>query len=499
MSGDAVQRYLFHAGGAWHEPADGQFFESDDPYRGQPWALIPRCQAADVDRAVQAAHAAFTEGPWPAMSPSERGEAVRRLGAAVARHAPRLAAVETRDNGKRNVDIEPGLRVGFPEHFAYYGGLADKIEGSVIPTGQPGMLNYTRAEPYGVVAAITAWNSPLLIATWKLAPALAAGNTVVLKPSELASASTLELMAVFEEADLPPGVINVVTGYGHEAGQALVAHPLVRKVSFTGSLEGGRRVAALAAEQVKSVTLELGGKSPQIVFDDAPLEDAVNGVVGGLFPPTGHSCIAGSRLLAQAGIHDGFVERVAARARDGRFGPPGDAATTLGPIANRAQYERILAAIARGKAEGATCILGGGPAPHPEGGQGWFIEPTIFTGVTPDMALAREEIFGPVLAVLRFETEAEAVAIANDTVFGLAAGIWSDDYRRAVALADRLQAGTVYINNYFNACPMSPVGGMKQSGYGRENGWEGIKDFQQTKSVWMGTARGLDNPFPRGD
>lgn len=268
----------------------------------------------------------------------------------------------------------------------------------------------------------------------------------------------------------------------------------MRKISFTGSVEGGARVAGLAAGSIKSVTMELGGKSPQLVFDDARLSDTVHGVCGGIFPPAGQSCIAGSRLLLQAGIYDAFVEQLLEVAARARLGDPNESATNIGPIANKAHFERVLAHIEKARQSGATLAYGGN-AVNPDGATGWFIEPTIFTDVTPDMPLAREEVFGPVLAVMRFETEEEAIRIANDSKFGLAAGVWTEDHRRALDLANRLEAGTVYLNNYFDACTQSPVGGYKQSGYGRENGWEGMLDFLQTKSVWLSSAREISAPF----
>ena len=489
-----MKTYSYYADARWLKPASGEYFDSENPYTGDAWAQIPRCNDKDANIAVQAAYRAYHEGPWGRMHPSERGEMVRRLGDAVARHADRLAKIETRDNGKRRVDIHPGLSSWLIDSFYYYAGMADKLEGSVIPTGRGEILNYTRHEPYGVVSAITAWNSPLLIAIWKIAPALAAGNTVVLKPSEFASASTLELMKALEDADLPSGVINTVTGFGAEVGEPLVTHERVRKISFTGSVEGGARVAGLAAKTIKSVTMELGGKSPQLVFDDARLDDTVHGVCGGIFPPAGQSCIAGSRLLLQAGIYDSFVEKLLEVAGRARLGDPNDPDTDVGPIANKIHFERVLGHIERAKQSGATLACGG-RAVNPDNAGGWFIEPTIFTDVTPGMPLAREEIFGPVLAVMRFETEEEALQIANDSDFGLAAGIWTEDHRRALNLANRLEAGTVYLNNYFDACTQSPVGGYKQSGYGRENGWEGMRDFLQTKSVWLSTAREIAAPF----
>ena len=490
-----MRRFQFYANGAWHDPAGGEWFASENPTTGETWAQIPRCRAADVDRAVRAAHAAFTDGPWAGLNPASRGKLVHRMGDALVRHAESLGAIETRDNGKRSVDITPGLTSWLADSFYYYAGLADKIQGAAIPVDAPDILNYTRHEPYGPVACITAWNSPLLIAIWKIAPALAGGNTVVLKPSEYASASTLALMEALEDADLPPGVLNAVTGFGGEAGEPLVEHPLIRLASFTGGVQGGSAVAGIAARQVKPVILELGGKSPQIVLHDADLALAANGIAAGIFPPAGQSCIAGSRLLVHESVHDELLARLADIVAPAILGAPEDAATHIGPIANRPHFERILADIESAKNEGATLVCGGDVVHPANAPRGLFIAPTIFTDVRAHMRIAQEEVFGPVLAVMRFAEEDEAVAIANDTRFGLAAGIWTRNAGRAVRIADRIGAGTVYINNYFNAATQSPVGGYKQSGYGRENGIEGMRAYLQTKSVWLATKPLQENPF----
>src|SRR5688572_543831 len=490
----SLTKYKMFIGGEWTDAASGQTFETLNPYTGKPWALIPRGGAEDVDRAVRAAHKAFTEGDWPKLNATQRGALLRKLGDLIGPKARQLAEVEVRDNGK--LISEMGAQTQYMAQWYYYfGGLADKIEGSVLPTDKADTFNYTRHEPLGVVAAIVPWNSPLLLTAWKLAPALAAGNTVVIKPSEFTSASTLEFMKLIEEAGFPPGVVNVVTGFGADVGAALIEHPLVRKVAFTGSDATGQRVYESAARGLKRVSMELGGKSPNIVFEDADLENAIKGVISGIFAATGQTCIAGSRLLVQQSIHDQFVDKLVAFAKTAKMGNPMSADTQIGPVTNKPQLEKILKYIDIAKSEGARAVLGGSRASRPECANGWFVEPTIFAEVRNSMRIAQEEIFGPVLAVIPFKDDEEAIAIGNEVVYGLAAGVWAESMRRALMMAEKLQAGTVWINTYRAVSYLSPFGGYKRSGLGRESGQEMIKEYLQVKSVWISTATDVPNPF----
>src|SRR5579871_5306310 len=489
-----MDKYQMLVGGAWVDAASGEWIESVNPFTALPWALIPRGGKQDIERAVRSARRAFYEGEWRKLTASARGALLRKLGDLIAADADRLATTETTDNGKLYAEMRGQLGY-IPQWYYYFGGLADKIEGRVIPIDKPGIFNYTREEPLGVVAAITPWNSPLMLATWKLAPALAAGNTVVWKPSEFSSASALEMGRLFEAAGFPPGVVNIVTGFGADVGEPLVTHPYVAKVAFTGGDKTGEAVYGMAARGIKKVTLELGGKSANIVFDDASIEDAVKGVVSGIFAATGQTCIAGSRALIHKSIHDEFTEKLLALAGQARMGNPAESTTQIGPITTGPQYRKVLDYIEIAKQEGAVCRMGGGPASRPECGSGWFVEPTIFTGVTPTMRIANEEVFGPVLSIIPFEDEDEAVEIANNTIYGLAAGVWTQSIRRAIAMSERLEAGTVWVNTYRAVSYMSPFGGFKRSGIGRESGLTAINEYLQTKSVWIDTAGNVPNPF----
>ena len=490
-----MQQYKLFINNEWREPASGKWFDSLDPFSGEPWASIPEGNAEDVDRAVQAAKAAI-DGPWGSMSATQRGMLLHKLGALIDANLDTLTEAEARDNGKLRTEVR-GQVSYTAKYFYYYGGLADKIQGAVIPIDKPKVFNYTRYEPIGVVGTITPWNSSLLLTAWKVAPALAAGNVIVAKPSEHTSVSLLELARLFVEAGFPPGVFNVVTGFGKDVGEPLVEHPDVACIAFTGGDEGGRRVSVAAAKHFKRVTLELGGKSPNIVFDDADLTRAANGVITGIFSAGGQTCMAGSRLLLQESIHDEFVDRLIRIASKAKLGDPSLPDVQVGPVATRPQFEKVVSYIDIAKAEGAKCVFGGNVRTGPGYGAGQFVEPTIFTGVNNGMRIAQEEVFGPVLSVLKFKDEEQAIHIGNDIRFGLAAGVWTTSLHRAMYMSEKLKAGTVWINNYRSTSFTTPFGGFKDSGVGREGGIEAVKEFLETKSVWISTDLDMPDPFIR--
>jgi (Z)-2-((N-methylformamido)methylene)-5-hydroxybutyrolactone dehydrogenase len=473
-------------------PASGFYFETENPYTGKAWARVANADAKDVDHAVRAAHQAMSQRTWRTL-PVQRATLLRKLGDLIKINVDKLAAAEVRDNGKTIGEMRVQMR-NTAEWYYYYGGLADKIEGRTLPTENPELFNFTLYEPIGVVAAILPWNSPLRLLAWKVAPALAAGNAIVIKPSEFTSTSTLIFAELVKEAGFPPGIFNVITGAGDEAGALLMAHPLVAKVAFTGGEAAGQKVYAAAAKDFKHAALELGGKAANIVFEDADFDNAVKGAVTGIFTSAGQSCTAGSRILVQRSIHDKFVEAIASLGKKGRMGDPMDPATEIGPIATRPQYERILRAIAGASAEGAHLHSGGRPA-QIAGGAGLFIEPTIFTGVENSMRLAQEEIFGPVAAVIPFDTEEEAIGIANDTRYGLTGGVWTQNIARAHRVVGAIDAGTIWVNIYRLTSQLSPYGGFKHSGIGKEGGSQAIYSYLREKSVWFNLAPQVKSPF----
>jgi (Z)-2-((N-methylformamido)methylene)-5-hydroxybutyrolactone dehydrogenase len=488
-----MKRYQLFIDNESVDPQSGTWFESHDPFSGEAWAEIPRGNAADADLAVAAATKAFA-GPWSKISASDRGMLLYQLGALIDRDAEHLASIESRDNGKMMKDVLGQIKY-MAKYYRYFGGLADKIQGAVVPIDRPNVLNLIRYEPMGVVLSITPWNSSLPLTTWKAAPALCAGNTMVCKPSEFTSASLFEFAKLFIEAGFPPGVFNVVSGFGAEVGEPLVRHPGVHRVAFTGGDEAGRKIYVMAADSLKRVSLELGGKSPNIVFDDADLDQAVSGVIAGIFSATGQTCVAGSRVLLQESIHDAFVERLTKITKSAKVGNPADSKTEIGPITTRPQFEKILNYIDIAKQEGARCVTGGVALTGPAYGAGQFIAPTIFVDVTNDMRIAQEEVFGPVLSVIKFKDEEDAIRIGNDIKFGLAAGVWTTSLHRAMLMSERLKAGTVWINNYRSSSYSTPFGGFKQSGLGREGGIDAVKEYLETKSVWISSDLKIPSLF----
>ncbi|HEY0682890.1 MAG TPA: aldehyde dehydrogenase [Steroidobacter sp.] len=476
-----MKRYGHYIGGNELAPRGGRYLGTENPYTCETWAEVARGDADDVNAAVSAAKAAFANPAWSGITASKRGALLRKVADLIAEEAPRLAQIEQRDNGKLASEVNAQVRY-VSDYFHYYAGLADKVQGHVIPNDKGGALTYIRYEPKGVIGIITPWNSPLTLTSWKLAPALAAGCTAVIKPSEFTSCAIVEFADLFRRAGFPDGVVNVVTGLGEEVGAPLVSHPEVAHVGFTGGEAAGVRVYELAARGLKTVTLELGGKSPNIIFEDADFDQALNGVFSGIFAASGQSCQAGSRLLLQRSIYDRFVERLVAFTQSIRLGDPSLADTQMGPIATRPQFEKILKYIEIAKKEGARCVAGGKARPD-LGGQ--FVEPTVFTDVDMRMRIAQEEVFGPVLCVIPFEDEADAVRIGNDVAFGLAAAVWTRDLQRAMSMTSKLKAGTVWVNNYRATSFTAPFGGMKRSGVGRESGMDAVREYLDTKCVWI--------------
>jgi acyl-CoA reductase-like NAD-dependent aldehyde dehydrogenase len=470
--------------GKWVEAASGRTFETLNPATGEVLARVAEGDAEDIDRATRAARRAFEEGAWPRMRPVERQLLLLRIATLIEEHADELAQLESLDNGKpfaesRNVDIP-----GAAETFRYYAGWVTKIYGETIPS-DPAFFNFTLREPVGVCGQIIPWNFPLLMAAWKLAPALACGNTCVLKPAEQTPLTALRLGELLLEADLPPGVVNIVPGFGPTAGGAIIRHPQIDKVAFTGSTEVGKEIHRTTADTLKRVSLELGGKSPNIVFSDADPEQAVQGALMGVFFCAGQVCCAGTRLFVEQKMHDEFAEKLAAAAKTVKQGNPLDPETRMGPLVSQEQLERVTGYLEAGKREGARAVAGGERNTAPGLEKGYFVKPTVFTGVRNDMKIAREEIFGPVVSLIPFKDENDAVLQGNDTTYGLAAGVWTRDVSKAHRVARALRAGTVWVNCYNVIDPAAPFGGYKQSGYGRELGKYALELYTQVKSVWM--------------
>ncbi|MCE8006932.1 aldehyde dehydrogenase [Aestuariivita sp.] len=487
-----ITSYQMLIDGAWVDAQDGGTFDSVNPATGTVWSRVPEATEGDVDRAVKAAHRAFTTGPWAGMTPTERGKCLRKLGDLLADQSEALGRTESIDTGKLLGETRWQAKY-IAEFFHFFAGCADKVSGETLPIDKPDMFVFTKREPLGVVAAVVPWNSQLFLVAVKIGPALAAGNTVVLKASEHASAAMLEFGKLIDAAGIPPGVVNIVTGHGEPCGRALTGHPLVARVSFTGGPNAARHVLENAKRNFAEISLELGGKSPFIVFDDANIESAVNASVAGIFAAAGQSCVAGSRLYLHEDIADEFLERMTEIAGRIVIGDPLADNTQMGPLCTQGQLEHIQREVAHAQTEGGTVLTGGR---QPEGMSGLFYEPTIIDCPRQDLRIVDTELFGPVLCVQRFKTEDEVLALANDTEHGLAAGVFTRDSARSLRMASAVRAGIVWVNTYRVVSPIAEFGGNKTSGYGRESGFQAIYDYTRPKTVWVNTSDDpISNPF----
>lgn len=488
-----MKHYQMYIDGAWCDAADGARLESVNPANGEVWATAAIAGEAEVNRAVAAADRALKSGPWAEMSATQRGKMLHKLGDLIARNAQMLGEVETIDSGK--LGKETRAQTGYvSDYYYYYAGLADKIQGATLPIDKPNMHVFTKRVPIGVVAAVVPWNAQMFLTATKIGPALAAGNTIVLKASEIAPAPMFEFARIVDEAGFPPGVINVITGYGEPCGRMLTSHPDVARVAFTGGPETARHIVRNTAENFAVVSLELGGKSPILVFEDADLESAVNGVIAGNFGAAGQSCVAGSRVFIQSSIREKFLQTLVERASQIKIGDPLADETQIGPLCTREQLDHVTESVKDAVDEGAKLLFGG---KRPEGlDTGWYYCPTILDCPHQDIRTVREEMFGPILSALSFDTEEEAVEMANNSEFGLGAGIFTTNIARALRVSDAIRSGIVWVNTYRVISPIAPFGGFKNSGPGRESGIDTIYDYTRTKTVWINTSdEPMANPF----
>ncbi len=477
----AIESFRMLIDGVWCEASDGGSFESVNPANGEVWSRLPEATAADVERAVEAAHRAGTEAPWARMTAAERGRCLRRLADLLPAQSEALGRIESRDTGKMFKETRWQAQY-IAEFYHFFAGAADKINGETLPIDQPDLFVFTDREPLGVVAAVVPWNSQLFLSAIKIGPALAAGNTIVVKASEHSSAPLLTFGRLIEEAGIPPGVVNIVTGHGDPCGRVLTTHPLVARIAFTGGPQAAKSVIRNSAENFAELSLELGGKSPFIVFDDADMESAVNGCLSGIFGASGQSCVAGSRLYLQEGIAEAFLDRLVAGAAKIAIGDPMAEETEMGPLCTQGQLETIKREVALAVSEGGEILHGGA---EPEGLEGLYFQPTIVACPRQNLRIVDRELFGPVLSVLRFKDEAEALRLANDSVHGLAAGIFTRDSARSLRMAKAVRAGIVWVNTYRAISPVAAAGGIKESGYGRESGFQAVYDYTRPKTIWM--------------
>ncbi len=488
-----MKHYQMYIDGEWCDAADGAKLESINPATGKVWATAAVAGEAEVNRAVGAASRALKQGPWATMNATQRGKLLHKLGDLIGENAQMLGEIETIDSGK--LAKETRAQTGYvSDYYYYYAGLADKIQGATLPIDKPDMHVYTKRVPIGVVAAVVPWNAQMFLTATKLGPALAAGNTVVLKASEQAPAPMFEFARLVDQAGFPAGVVNVITGYGEPCGRLLTSHPDVNRVAFTGGPETARHIVRNTAENFAVLSLELGGKSPIVIFEDADIESAVNGVIAGNFGAAGQSCVAGSRVFIQSSIREDFLALLVERAKQIRIGDPLSEDTQVGPLATQAQLDHITESVADAIREGATLLCGG---VRPEGfDQGWYFTPTILDCPNQQIRTVREEMFGPILSALSFDTEEEAIELANDSKFGLGAGIFTRDIGRAIRVSDAIHSGIIWVNTYRVISPIAPFGGFKQSGSGRESGIDTINDYTRTKTVWINTStEPMADPF----
>ncbi len=488
-----MKQYQHYINGEWGDASDGATLVSINPANEQPWAQAPAASEDDVNRAVEAAKNALFAGPWSKMTPTARGRILYRLGDLIAEKADHLGDIETIDSGKLLKETR-GQTGYVRDYYHYFAGMADKIEGATLPIDKPDMHVFTTREPIGVVAAVVPWNAQMFLTATKLGPALAAGNTIVLKASEEAPAPMFEFAKIVDQAGFPPGVVNIITGYGDPCGRILTSHPDVARVAFTGGPETASKVIENTSRNYALVSLELGGKSPIVVFDDADIQGAVNGIIAGNFGASGQSCVAGSRVFIQEGIHDEIIERVVQRAKQIRIGDPLADDTQMGPLATRAQLDRVIAAVGKSCEQGAELHYGGR---RPESlDKGFYYEPTILGCPDQQIETVRHEMFGPVLSALKFRDEDEGVAMANHTKFGLGAGVFTENLARAHRVSSKIRSGIVWVNTYRAISPIAPFGGFGHSGFGREAGLEAVLDYTRTKTVWINTSsQPMANPF----